>query len=92
MTGLQTFALSRLDDAVASAVADGAAAVVFRGEGGHFCAGADLKELEDQSFDTRLRGVLERIATAPVPKFAMPCVLGPTSRMPRARAVATISS
>ena len=63
-------ALHRLDDAVASAVAGGAAAVVFRGEGGHFCAGADLKELEDQSFDTRLRGVLERIATAPVPTFA----------------------
>ena len=63
-------ALHRLDDAVASAVADGAAAVVFRGEGGHFCAGADLKELEDQSFDTRLRGVLERIATLPVPTFA----------------------
>ena len=67
---LNLAALSRLDDAVASAVADGAAAVVLRGEGGHFCAGADLKELEDQSFDTRLRGVLERIATAPVPTFA----------------------
>ena len=67
---LNLAALSRLDDAVASAVADGAAAVVLRGEGGHFCAGADLKELEDQSFDTRLRGVLERIATLPVPTFA----------------------
>jgi len=63
-------ALTRLDDAVGRAVDDGVAAIVFRGEGGHFCAGADLKELEDQGFDLRLRGVLEHVANVPVPTFA----------------------
>ncbi|MFN8051893.1 MAG: enoyl-CoA hydratase-related protein [Acidimicrobiales bacterium] len=63
-------ALEALDAAMAAAIDDGVAAVIIRGEGGHFCAGADLKELEDLSFDTRLRGVLEHIANVPVPTFA----------------------
>ena len=63
-------ALEALDTAVADALRQGAAAIVFTGAGGHFCAGADLKELEDHTFDTRLRGVLENVATAPVPTFA----------------------
>ena len=67
---LNLVALNALDAAVAEAIDGGAVAIVFRGEGGHFCAGADLTELEDQSFDTRLREVLERIATAPVPTIA----------------------
>lgn len=63
-------ALDLLDAAVAQAVDGGVVAIVFRGEGGHFCAGADLTELEDRSFDTRLRQVLERIATTAVPTIA----------------------
>lgn len=63
-------ALERLDAAVDEAQAAGVAAIVFRGEGGHFCAGADLKELEDQGFDRRLRAMLEHVSTVPVPTFA----------------------
>ena len=37
--------------------------LIFRGEGGHFCAGADIKELEDLTFDARLRILLDRIAS-----------------------------
>lgn len=67
---LNMAALDELSAAVTAAVDGGAIALVFRGEGGHFCAGADLKELEDLSFDTRLREMLELIATVPVPTFA----------------------
>lgn len=67
---LNLAALDALDDAVAEAVAAGVAAIVFRGEGGHFCAGADLKELEDQGFDHRLREMLEHVANVPVPTIA----------------------
>lgn len=63
-------ALERLDKAVQRAVAERAVAIVFTGADGHFCAGADLKELEDQSFDTRLRSVLDRIANVEVPTIA----------------------
>jgi enoyl-CoA hydratase len=63
-------ALVALDEAVTAAVDGGAVSIVFRGEGGHFCAGADLKELEDLSFDTRLRQMLEHVSTVPVPTFA----------------------
>ncbi len=34
---------------------------------------------------------MEKLATVPVPKLTRPCELGPTSRMPAARAVATIA-
>ena len=55
-----------LDAAVRGAVADGARAVVLTGTAGHFCAGADLSELEDVSFTQRLAEVLDHLATAPV--------------------------
>ena len=35
--------------------------------------------------------IVEKLATAPVPKFASPCELGPTTRIPAARARATIA-
>ena len=35
---------------------------------------------------------VEKLATAPLPKFARPCVFGPTKRMPPARAAATMRS
>lgn len=63
-------ALEHLDEAVQRAMADQVAAIVFTGAGGHFCAGADLKELEDQSFDARLRTVLDRVANVEVPTIA----------------------
>jgi hypothetical protein len=37
------------------------------------------------------RNMVEKFAMAPVPKLARPWVLGPTMRMPWARAVATIA-
>ena len=67
---LNLAALVQIDEVVASAVAAGVAAIVFRGEGGHFCAGADLKELEDQGFDVRLRQMLDHVANVPVPTIA----------------------
>lgn len=68
---LNLAALNALDAAAAAAVAEGVVAIVFRGEDGHFCAGADIKEvLEDESFDLRLREVLEHLATLPVPTVA----------------------
>ena len=35
--------------------------------------------------------MVEKLATAPLPKFASPCELGPTTRMPRWRARAAIA-
>ena len=40
------------------------------GAEGHFCAGADLTELEDVSFTSRLAEVLEHLAAAPVTTVA----------------------
>ena len=40
--------------------------MVLTGTAGHFCAGADLSELEDVSFTQRLAEVLDHLATAPV--------------------------
>jgi len=45
-------------------------AVVLWGTGDHFCAGADLSELEDLSFTRTLRGVLDRLAGLEVPTIA----------------------
>ncbi|NLA35475.1 MAG: enoyl-CoA hydratase [Actinobacteria bacterium] len=59
-------ALEALDAAVLDALAQGVKAIVFTGAGGHFCAGADLTELEDQTFDRRLRTMLSNVAEAPV--------------------------
>ncbi len=59
-------ALEELHAAVVEALDSGARAVVLTGAGGHFCAGADLTELEDVSFTQRLAEVLEHLAAVPV--------------------------
>ncbi|MFW5469873.1 enoyl-CoA hydratase [Knoellia sp. CPCC 206435] len=62
-------ALEELDAAVEQAV-EASRAVVVTGAGGHFCAGADLTELEDDGFTDRLAEVLGRLSTAPVTTVA----------------------
>jgi enoyl-CoA hydratase len=59
-------ALEDLHAAVVAALDTGARALVLTGAGGHFCAGADLTELEDVTFTERLAEVLEHLAAAPV--------------------------
>ena len=61
-------AVELLDEAL-SDLGD-ARAVVLTGAGGHFCAGADLKELEDLAFTRRLRVMLDHLAELPVPVIA----------------------
>ncbi|HYN29722.1 MAG TPA: enoyl-CoA hydratase-related protein [Dermatophilaceae bacterium] len=63
-------ALEELDAGVRSALDGGARALVLTGAGGHFCAGADLTELEDVSFTRRLAEVLTGLASAPVTTVA----------------------
>ncbi|GGL26758.1 enoyl-CoA hydratase/isomerase family protein [Phycicoccus endophyticus] len=58
--------LEELHAAVVSAVDAGARALVVTGAEGHFCAGADLTELEDVSFTRRLAEVLEHLAGLPL--------------------------
>jgi enoyl-CoA hydratase len=67
---LNSEALEDLHRAVTSALAGGARAVVLTGSAGHFCAGADLSELEDVSFAHRLFEVLADLAAVPVPVIA----------------------
>lgn len=58
-------------DAALESLGDGSIrAVVITGSAGHFCAGADLKELEDLAFTQRLRVMLDRLADLPVPTIA----------------------
>lgn len=63
-------ALDELRDAVDTARGDGVRALVITGTEGHFCAGADLSELEDKKFAETLRSVLDSIAGLPVPTIA----------------------
>lgn len=63
-------ALDELDAAVAAAVSGGARALVLTGAGGHFCAGADLTELEDVAFTRHLGAVLKRLAEVPIVSVA----------------------
>jgi enoyl-CoA hydratase len=63
-------ALEELHGGVVRAVDEGARAVVLTGVEGHFCAGADLTELEDVSFTHRLAEVLQHLAGAPVVTIA----------------------
>jgi len=63
-------ACGRLSDEVATACAAGARAIVLHGAGTNFCAGADLKALEDETFAVTLRGALESIRNAPVATIA----------------------
>ena len=62
--------LEALDTAVRAAVDSGARALVLTGAEGHFCAGADLTELEDVSFTERLAEVLEHLAGVPITTVA----------------------
>ena len=63
-------ALEAIDEAVGYSQRDGARALVISGAGGHFCAGADLSELEDKSFAERLRQVLDNLNELPIPTIA----------------------
>lgn len=62
--------LEELDAAVTAAVDGGARALVLTGADGHFCAGADLTELEDVTFTERLAEVLEHLAGVPITTIA----------------------
>lgn len=61
-------------EALAAAVTDahqsGARAVVLHGAGTNFCAGADLKGLENESFALVLRRALESLREAPITTIA----------------------
>lgn len=59
-------ALEELHAAITQAAGSGARALVLTGAGGHFCAGADLTELEDVSFTQRLAQILRHLAALPV--------------------------
>jgi enoyl-CoA hydratase len=63
-------ALSGLEAAIEAARDDAARVLVLTGAGGHFCAGADLTGLEDESFAATLRVVLEALHDAPFPVIA----------------------
>jgi enoyl-CoA hydratase len=63
-------ALNELDVAVRAAVDDGARCLILNGASGHFCAGADIKELEDLAFTRRLREVLDHLAELPIVTIA----------------------
>lgn len=65
-------ALAQLDAALLAAQqAEPATRVlVLTGAGGHFCAGADLTGLEDESFAATLRVVLRSLHDAPFPTIA----------------------
>jgi len=63
-------AVEQIDAAVGAALDHGSRCVVLTGTGGHFCAGADLKELEDLAFTRRLRTMLDHLADVPVPTIA----------------------
>ncbi|HYN67002.1 MAG TPA: enoyl-CoA hydratase-related protein [Ornithinibacter sp.] len=62
--------LEDLHDAIGSALHDDVRAIVLTGAEGHFCSGADLTELEDVSFTSRLAEVLEHLVAAPVTTIA----------------------
>lgn len=62
--------LEELHAAVVAAVEHGARAIVLTGAEGHFCAGADLTELEDVSFTRRLAEILRHLAAVPVTTIA----------------------
>ncbi|HZU72171.1 MAG TPA: enoyl-CoA hydratase [Acidimicrobiales bacterium] len=63
---LDTESCRQLHSALTGAVADGARAVVLSGEGGNFCAGADLGTVRDAGFGTALRSVLDALCELPV--------------------------
>jgi enoyl-CoA hydratase len=62
--------LGSLAGALDDAASGGARALVLTGAGGHFSAGADLQGLEDASFASTLRRVLDALATVPLVTMA----------------------
>lgn len=62
--------LQQLADGIDHAGATGARVLVLHGEGGHFCAGADLNTVEDTGFVPLLRRVLGGLHEAPFPTIA----------------------
>ncbi len=63
-------AVEELHEGVRHAVADEVRALVVTGHADHFCAGADLKELEDLAFTRALRLALDALAGLRVPTVA----------------------
>lgn len=63
-------ALEELHDGVRRAARDESRALVVTGDAGHFCAGADLSELEDPAFTRTLRAALDDLAALPFPSIA----------------------
>lgn len=63
-------ALDEIREAIDTLRGDGARVLIITGSEGHFCAGADLSELEDRTFAETLRGVLDSIADLPIPTIA----------------------
>ncbi|MEY2451777.1 MAG: enoyl-CoA hydratase [Acidimicrobiaceae bacterium] len=64
-------ALAGLEAAIAAAASDAATRVfVLTGASGHFCAGADLTGLEDETFAATLRVVLQALHDASFPTIA----------------------
>jgi enoyl-CoA hydratase len=68
---LNLAALEELDTALAGAADAGVRCLLLTGSHGHFCAGADIKELEDLTFTHRLREVLDRLAELPFVTIAV---------------------
>lgn len=63
-------ALDEMHDAIRRASEDGLRALVLTGSDGHFCAGADLTELEDLAFTDSLRAMLDDLAGLEFPTIA----------------------
>jgi enoyl-CoA hydratase len=63
-------ALDELHDGVRRAAAGELRALVVTGDEDQFCAGADLKELEDLAFTRALRAALDDLAALPFPTIA----------------------
>ena len=63
-------ALEELHDGVGRARSDEVRVLVVTGDADQFCAGADLKELEDLSFTRLLRAALDDLAGLPFPTVA----------------------
>lgn len=63
-------ALNALQAAVDEAVDAGTRVLVLTGADGHFCAGADLSDVEDEGFVTSLHQLLVALRRAPFPTMA----------------------
>jgi len=67
---LNHVALDELHDAVRRASSEDVRCLVVTGDAGHFCAGADLTELEDLAFTEALRSALDDLAALRCPTIA----------------------